>query len=75
MTKKFDPTRPDVHAEDPKETIKADKKMHERVEKGLPDARSLDVARQLHQVSIAYFRTQAKIISTVLFFKTLVAHC
>jgi hypothetical protein len=35
MIEKFDPTRRDVHAEDPKEAIKADKEMHERLEKGL----------------------------------------
>jgi hypothetical protein len=35
MAEKFDPTRHDVHAEDPKEAIKADKEMHERLEKGL----------------------------------------
>jgi hypothetical protein len=32
---KFDPTRRDVNAEYPKEAIKADKEMHERLEKGL----------------------------------------
>jgi hypothetical protein len=35
MAEKFDPTRRDVNAEDPKEAIKADKEMHERLEKGL----------------------------------------
>ncbi|MDR6303385.1 hypothetical protein GGQ85_001068 [Nitrobacter vulgaris] len=37
MAEKFDPTRRDVNAEDPKEAIKADKEMHERLEKGLED--------------------------------------
>jgi hypothetical protein len=35
MAEKFDPTRRDVHAEDPKEAIKADEEIHERLEKGL----------------------------------------
>ena len=35
MAEKFDPTRHDVHAENPMEAIKADNEMHERLEKGL----------------------------------------
>jgi hypothetical protein len=34
MTENFDLTRPDMNAVDPKEAAKADKEMHERLEKG-----------------------------------------
>jgi hypothetical protein len=35
MAEKFGPAPHDVHAVDPKEAAKADKEMHERLEKGL----------------------------------------
>lgn len=37
MTEKFNPAPPDKHAEDPKQAAKADKDMHEELQKGLKD--------------------------------------
>ena len=35
LAEKFDPAPHDKHAEDPKEAMKADREMHEKLEKGL----------------------------------------
>ena len=35
LAEKFDPAPYDKHADDPKEAIKADREMHEKLEKGL----------------------------------------
>lgn len=35
LAEKFDPAPHDKHADDPKEAMKADREMHEKLEKGL----------------------------------------
>jgi hypothetical protein len=37
MAQKFDPAAPDKHAADPREAVKADRDVHERLEAGLID--------------------------------------
>lgn len=37
MAQKFDPAAPDKHAADPREAVKADRDVHERLEAGLMD--------------------------------------
>ncbi len=37
LAEKFDPAPRDKHAEDPREAMKADREMHEKLEKGLVD--------------------------------------
>jgi hypothetical protein len=37
MAQKFDPAAPDKHAADPREALKADRDVHERLEAGLMD--------------------------------------
>jgi hypothetical protein len=38
MAKKFDPAPVDKHAADPKQAQKADKEMHDKLDKGLEDS-------------------------------------